>query len=270
MSVSIIPKALRFCLPMIILILLLTFSLTLHAADTYQNVDVFIDDVFYENESYLIDNTTYVYYADFINAMTDENKIPEFDIIADSESNYIIANGRYLYSNSPLLVIEDKIFAPIRLLAKIFQSSVEWIDSTRSVQIRKSGKLIESGDKFYDYDDVYWLSRIIYAESGTETLEGKLAVGAVVLNRVDSEDFPNDIYGVIFDTEHGVQFSPVQSKTIYNTPDDESVIAAKICLDGYRITDDIIYFLDESAATSKWIVNNRTYIMTIGCHDFYS
>ena len=43
------------------------------------------------------------------------------------------------------------------------------------------------------------MSRIIHAESGAEPFDGKIAVGNVVLNRVESKQYPNTIYGVIFD-----------------------------------------------------------------------
>jgi N-acetylmuramoyl-L-alanine amidase len=97
---------------------------------------------------------------------------------------------------------------------------------------RPGSGTIVSGDQYYDSDDVKWLSRIINAEAEAEPLEGKIAVGNVVLNRVASDEFPDTIYSVIFDKANGVQFSPTASGAIYNTPTDESVLAAKMCLDG--------------------------------------
>lgn len=47
--------------------------------------------------------------------------------------------------------------------------------------------------------DLYWLSRIISAESRGESLKGQIAVGNVVLNRVEEDDFPDTIPAVIFD-----------------------------------------------------------------------
>ena len=80
--------------------------------------------------------------------------------------------------------------------------------------------------KFYRPDEVLWLSRIIIAESRGESLLGQIAVGNVVLNRVKSRDFPNTIYGVIFDRKYGVQFTPVANGTIYNTPGYTETLAA--------------------------------------------
>lgn len=91
-----------------------------------------------------------------------------------------------------------------------------------------------------------------------------------MLNRVDSSDFPSTVYDVIFDKKHGVQFTPTVNGAIEKDPDEDSVAAAKICLEDTRLSDDILYFLNEEIATSFWIVENCTYVMTIGCHDFYT
>jgi N-acetylmuramoyl-L-alanine amidase len=54
----------------------------------------------------------------------------------------------------------------------------------------KGGGAIESGDTWYDEEDLYWLSRIISAEARGESLEGQIAVGNVVLNRMKSDRWP--------------------------------------------------------------------------------
>ena len=84
----------------------------------------------------------------------------------------------------------------------------------------------------YDENDVYWLARIIEAEAGGESGEGKLAVANVVLNRVASGSYPDTIYDVIFDTKYGTQFEPTSNGAIYNTPSEESIEAAKRALSG--------------------------------------
>lgn len=53
-------------------------------------------------------------------------------------------------------------------------------------------------NNFYDEDDLYILSHLIYGEAGGESNECQLAVGSVVLNRVKSNKFPNSISGVVF------------------------------------------------------------------------
>lgn len=127
-----------------------------------------------------------------------------------------------------------------------------------------------NSNKNYDNDEVFWLSRIIQAEAGGESYTGKVAVGNVILNRVKSKDFPNTIYGVIFDYhEHIPQFSPVAEGTIYNTPSKESIKAAKDALNGARPVGNSTYFFNQSKAKGAWIVNNKTFLIKIGGHSFY-
>ena len=90
------------------------------------------------------------------------------------------------------------------------------------------------------------------------------------MNRVRSDSFPNSVYGVIFDRVGGVQFTPVANGTIYRSPDSESVIAAKLCLEGGSVNGDILFFLNARLAESFWITQNRRYVMTVGNHDFYA
>ena len=100
-------------------------------------------------------------------------------------------------------------------------------------------------------------------------MKGKIAVGNVVLNRVRSSAYPGTIYGVIFDNRYGIQFAPVANGTIYNTPTVDSIIAAKICLEGYSLSSDILYFVNPQKAPNSWIANNRPYSFTIGNHAFF-
>ena len=91
---------------------------------------------------------------------------------------------------------------------------------------------------------MYWLSRIICAEAGGESLAGQVAVGNVVLNRVDSDEFPNTIHEVIFDRKHAVQFEPVSNGTVYNEPTETSVQAAKLALQGVNTAGKSLYFFN--------------------------
>ena len=85
-----------------------------------------------------------------------------------------------------------------------------------------------------------------------------------------SDEFPNTIYDVIFDRKYGVQFSPVANGSIWNTPNADSVAAAKICLDAYYLSRDALYFLNPDLATNFWIPNNRDFLIKVGGHEFYS
>lgn len=118
--------------------------------------------------------------------------------------------------------------------------------------------------------DVYWLARIIHAEAEAESYQGKVAIGNVILNRVKSSAFPNTIYDVIFDYYGNIpQFSPVADGTIYNTPSQESIQAAKDSLNGVRPVGNATYFFNPNKAAGSWIVQNKTYMARIGGHVFY-
>ncbi|MBO7309879.1 MAG: cell wall hydrolase [Clostridia bacterium] len=182
---------------------------------------------------------------------------------------FVGANGRYFFTVERILNINDRLFVPVRAIASAFNASVDWNSSSRTVVIASSKRAIESGSSFYDSTDLYWLSRIISAEASGESLEGQIAVGNVVLNRRASKSYPNTVYGVIFDRVGGTQFSPVSMGTIYNTPSQSSVIAAKICLEGYSIDNKILFFMNPKLATSSWISKNRPFAFRLGNHDFY-
>ena len=180
--------------------------------------------------------------------------------------NYLTINGENQPVPYGVRAAEGRTLVPVRTLAQAFGAAVHWDAATGEVSITTAGP-----DQSEDYDDdaVYWLSRIISAESRGEPLEGQIAVGNVVLNRVASPDFPDTIYGVIFDDRWGGQFEPVRNGTIYQTPTEESVLAARLCLDGVNVAGDSLYFLAPALAQNFWTVENRTYVTTIGCHDFY-
>ena len=193
---------------------------------------------------------------------------PGLEIIAGDGCYVTYANGRALFNTTPNVIMSDgRLYIPANVFAKAVGMKVSSTDG--SIKFSGSYAPIQSGDKFYRQDEVFWLARIIHAESRGESLLGQIAVGNVVLNRVKSAYYPNTIYGVIFDRKYGVQFSPILDGSIYNTPSYNATLAAKICLEGYDITDGAFFFLEPRLATSSWIPRTREYAFTIGNHDFY-
>ncbi|MBQ8409729.1 MAG: cell wall hydrolase [Clostridia bacterium] len=191
-------------------------------------------------------------------------------VTARAGDYYIVANDRYFYTVGAVLSIGNEIYVPILPMVKALNSHVEWRADMGSFYVRSGdSRLLPTGSQVYNADQVYWLARIISAEAKGEPMQGKIAVGNVVLNRVRSSAYPNTIYGVIFDKRYGIQFAPVANGTIYNTPTVDSMIAAKICLEGYSISNDIIYFVNPQKAPNSWISYNRPYAFTIGNHAFF-
>ena len=189
-------------------------------------------------------------------------------LTASDGSYAVYANDRVLFDMTPARLMSDgRIYIPAQTLAKALGLSLK--KSASSLEFSGSVNPILHGSKFYASDAVYWLSRIISAESRGEPLIGQIAVGNVIMNRVRSKSFPNTIWGVIFDKKYGVQFSPVANGTIYESPVYTAILAAKICLEGFSVSNDIIYFMAPRYATSSWISNNRQYVFTVKNHEFY-
>lgn len=190
-------------------------------------------------------------------------------LTAKPGNQYLTANGRFLYIPGGVRLMNGVTLVPVRVLAKALGASVDWNPSTGAVTVTGSGRPIASGESFYNENDVYWLAKIIHAESESEPLAGKIAVGNVVLNRVSSTEFPDTVYDVIFDSRWGGQFTPVSNGRIYRTPGIDSYVAAKLCLDGAEEAGSCLYFLNPILSKSSWIQENRVYFTTIGTHCFY-
>ena len=192
------------------------------------------------------------------------------EIKAHAGDLYIMANDRYFYTGREVIQFGGEIYVPILPMTKALNSRVQWKNDINGFYVSSGDtRKLRSGAQVYNADEVYWLARIISAEARGEPMTGKLAVGNVILNRVRSAAFPNTIYGVIFDKKYGVQFSPVSNGTIYNTPTVDSIIAAKMCLEGYSLSSEILYFVNPKKAPSSWIARNRPYAFAVGNHTFF-
>jgi N-acetylmuramoyl-L-alanine amidase len=192
---------------------------------------------------------------------------PGLTVEARAGDCYIIANGRYLYAPSGCIGAGSDVLVPLRSLAGAFGAEVTWSAGNRAVYIRTGGSVITPGGSYYNSEDLKWLSRIIYAEAGGELMQGKIAVGNVVLNRRDSPMYPNTVYGVIFDKRSGVQFTPAYSGAINRTPSEDCVIAAKIALDGGNTAGGSLFF--SSAYSKCWAASHRPLYGQIGNHNFF-
>lgn len=238
-------------------------------------VDIHYNDWDMPLTGYLKDGTTYVPIRQFFDLLGgswvtwDENA--RSATVQGNVSATFYLNSRTAWYDGEQQALTGRSYAmdgtmyvPLRGLAGVLDCNITYSSPHRRVT------LSTDESPAYDTDAVYWLSRIIEAESGAEPYRGKLAVGNVVLNRVKSTDFPNSIYGVIFDRKNGVQFTPVANGTIYNTPSADSIRAAKACLNGTSVVGDCLYFFNPKTATKAgWIVKNCKFYASVGNHDFY-
>lgn len=112
--------------------------------------------------------------------------------------------------------------------------------------------------------DLYLLAKCVYSEARGEPYEGQVAVAAVVLNRVESPEFPNTIAEVIYQPW---AFTAVHDGQINLEPNETAYSAAKDAMNGWDPTYGCLYYYNPATATSKWIFS-RTTVVTIGKHVF--
>lgn len=112
--------------------------------------------------------------------------------------------------------------------------------------------------------EVYVLARLVHGEARGEPYIGKVAVAAVVLNRVKNAGFPNTISGVIFQSG---AFDAVKDGQIWLTPDRDCIRAAHDALNGWDPTNGCLYYYNPATATNAWIWT-REVRLQIGDHAF--
>lgn len=118
----------------------------------------------------------------------------------------------------------------------------------------------------YNSADYELLARIISAEARGESYLGQVAVGAVVLNRIEHPSFPDTLSGVVY--QNGA-FSCLYDGQFYEPIESSAYSAARDALNGVDPSGGAIYYYNPKTATNKWITG-RPVITTIGRHVFCS
>jgi N-acetylmuramoyl-L-alanine amidase len=255
-----------FCL---VLCLALALGATAQAADT-ASVAVAVDGVTqerltagaYEGTSYVsLYGVTLALRPDAVITWEDGQLVAraeDFTLSARIGASYLVANGRYLYIPGGVKMDDTgDTLVPARTLALALGAAIAW---TGAVEFTSGGTPILSGDQFYNAGDLDLLARVITHESGNQPLAGKIAVGNVIINRTRTSGFPDTISDVIYERN---QFPGAANAT----PNAESVIAAKLCLDGAVTVPGALYF--NGVGKSCWASRNKTHLATIGGHAFY-
>jgi N-acetylmuramoyl-L-alanine amidase len=116
----------------------------------------------------------------------------------------------------------------------------------------------------FSQNDIQLMANAVYGESRGEPYTGQVAVAAVILNRVNSETFPNTVSGVIF--EPGA-FTAVADGQIWLTPNENAKKAVVDAINGWDPTGEALYYFNPDTATSSWIWG-RPQIKRIGKHIF--
>ncbi len=118
----------------------------------------------------------------------------------------------------------------------------------------------------YSSSDVYLMSKCVYGEARGESYTGKVAVAAVILNRIASSSFPNTVSGVIYQSG---AFTCVSDGQINLGTNDECTQAVYDAINGWDPSGGALFYFNPATATSAWIWS-RPQIVTIGQHIFCS
>lgn len=136
--------------------------------------------------------------------------------------------------------------------------------SVRAIPVFSKGNLIQRSTD----EDLALLARLIHAEARGENYRGKVAVGAVIMNRITSGKFPDSIREVIYQKIKGVyQFTPVKDGNINREPGEEAYRAAREALRGSDPTGGALFFYNPVTSSDRWI-RTLPVTTTIGNHVF--
>ncbi|MGH4138796.1 cell wall hydrolase [Clostridium sp.] len=198
-------------------------------------------------------------------------------------SNYTIYSGQLLEvpTNTYKVVSGDSLYSITEKYSismdALRTANDKWNDTiypgevlkipVSSTSVQPIQKQQTSGVISYSKSDVDLLSRLITAEAGGESYNGMLAVGAVVVNRVQSSLFTTNISGVINEQSNGYyQFSPVLDHRINEVASPSATKAAYESLKGTDPTNGALYFF-ENSITNKWLTSKKVAVI-IGNHTF--
>jgi len=127
---------------------------------------------------------------------------------------------------------------------------------TKTSQVQLPGK--------YSEQDLQLMANAVYGEARGEPYEGQVAVAAVILNRLESPDFPNSISGIIFQPR---AFTAVADGQIWLEPNERAKQAVLDAMNGWDPSENALYYFNPATATSGWIWS-RPQIKQIGDHIF--
>ncbi|MGI6031292.1 MAG: spore cortex-lytic enzyme [Eubacteriales bacterium] len=130
--------------------------------------------------------------------------------------------------------------------------------------IQEDGSAQTGGTQSVSASDRNLLARVINGEARGEPFTGQVAVGAVILNRVEHPSFPNTIAGVVYQP---LAFTAVADGQIDAEMEESCYRAADMALSGADPSGGAIYYYNPKTATSQWIYS-RPVIKTIGSHVF--
>lgn len=181
------------------------------------------------------------------------NNVDE-DRLLTGEEIYVPAHRYKVKNGDSLYTIAAKYEIPVANLKKVNGKRGNYITPGEKLMIpgvkpyKKSDTVIP-----YSSGEVTLLAKLIEAEAAGESMQAKIAVGAVVVNRVQSGDWATTITGVI-NQKFGeyYQFTPVKIGTIDNTPSNASKKAAWIAMFGSDPSNGASFYFDQTSK-NQWL-----------------
>jgi N-acetylmuramoyl-L-alanine amidase len=161
--------------------------------------------------------------------------------------------------------VADGIYGPVTRAAVMWFQEKNRITVDGIVGAQTAEKLgIALSSSKPSSNDVYLLARVVYGEARGEPYKGKVAVAAVVLNRVGNAQFPNTVAKVVY--QPGA-FSIVADGQINLAPDDSALQAARDAMNGWDPSGGALFYYNPRKTTNSWI-RSRPVITYIGQHTF--
>lgn len=180
-------------------------------------------------------------------------------------SNEILAYGQKKQIDAAAELVNDRTMVPLRFVSENLGCDVKWDELTYSVLINKKDVVVPPQfieNRPYTDEDLMWLARIVHVEVKGLSVNGRVAVANVVLNRVKNPKFPNTVYDVIHASG---QFPPVRKASFKSlVPSKDCIIAAKMALEGVNNVGNCLYFNNV-----KFRSNNVTLFKRIDGEYFY-
>ncbi|MGP4079628.1 cell wall hydrolase [Pseudalkalibacillus sp. R45] len=127
-----------------------------------------------------------------------------------------------------------------------------------------NGTFAKLYNQTYTVDEIQMMAQMVHGEARGESFEGKVAVAAVIMNRLDSSKFPNDVKNVLFQDR---AFTAIADGQYNTTPDAEAYKAVYSAISGWDPSLGSTFYFNPNTATSDWIWS-REQIVQIGKHIF--
>lgn len=162
----------------------------------------------------------------------------------DKDIEKVIIPGNFIY-------VDQDIFIPVRLISDNLVYTLDWDSFSKTIMLRtvNEDELPKRDSIRVDYKekDLILMAKLVGIEARDGSINKKLAVANVILNRVESSRFPNTIEGVIFESG---QFPPAHRETFLDeVPTEEALLACKKALyyewaelDGKKVSKDVLFF----------------------------